>query len=658
MCGEVSLVLEKVFKQLVLMAVIILFAFPCSAEDSFLVLCYHNIPKEATFTEDVPQHVFVKQLEYLKTHGYEVISPDDIKAAGKGLHSLPSKSVLLTFDDAYRSFYEFVYPVLKLYGYPAILSVVTSWIDQKPDYVGKKELMSWEQIEEVASSELVSIASHTHAMHKGVRYNPAGNEEPATSTFIYFPEEKRYETDEHFRSRIRGDLRKSIELLEAKVGVRPYIITWSYGEFNTLGMEEAKDLGFEMMLTLVPGSANVNKLEMINRNIITKAIDLERFTSRMKNRFSHFKKHKMRIAQLDLDMIVNPDSYEESDYNLGLLIERLIALGVNTVFLQGYCDRYGSGNIRSLYFNSRTLPVEFDFLSHVANRIRIRGIEVYIWMPVLSYELPDATLNESLMVRECKDEEISITTSWYRRLSPFDERSLKIVRSIYRDLSAHVRFSGILFQDDAYLTDEEDFHPAAFKEFKEQYGIDVSPHMLKDDQIKRQWIEMKTTKVSWFTQELKEVIKKYRPMAKIARNIYSEVVLNPSAQEWFSQDFETFLHNYDYTVIMAYPQMEGVGGMRATRAWFTKLVDRVSMYNSINRVIFKIQSYDWSQKFWIDDDVLVKELKCLLSLGVKHVGYYPDNVFEDRPRIEEVVSTISAREYPRKWQDESLVETD
>ena len=306
MYGEGSVLLERIFRILIVVLFILLFAFPCNAADRFLVLCYHDIPKRATVPEDVPQHIFVKQLEYLKTHGYEVINPDDIKATRKGLKSLPEKSVLLTFDDAYLSFYNFVYPVLKLYDYPAVLSVVTSWIDQKPEYVGKKELMSWEQIEEVANSGLVYCASHSHNLHKGVIANPAGNEEAATSALIYLPGKKCYETEVNFRARIGADLRKSIETLETKVGVNPQIITWPYGQFNQLGMEEARKLGFEMMLVLTPGSADLNRLGMINRNIITKAIELEGFVSRMKNSFQYFKKRKMRVAQIDLDMIINP----------------------------------------------------------------------------------------------------------------------------------------------------------------------------------------------------------------------------------------------------------------------------------------------------------------------------------------------------------------
>ena len=141
-------------------------------------------------------------------------------------------------------------------------------------------------------------------------------------------------------------------------------------------------------------------------------------------------------------------------------------------------------------------------------------------------------------------------------------------------------------------------------------------------------------------------------MAQFARNIYSEAVLNPGAQLWFSQNFENYLDLYDYTVIMAYPQMEEIRGMRNTKKWFASLVDKVNKHQAQGKVLFKIQSYDWSENAWIDEEVIEEEIRYLLSLGVKHIGYYPDSTFENRPRAEDLVSIISAREFPKVWEDE------
>jgi len=416
--------LEKISRIAIYVAIMLLFAWPSVASETYMVLCYHDIPAKASVPQDVAQHIFVNHLEYLRSNGYTIVNPDDIIAAQKGIKSLPEKAVLLTFDDAYVSFYQFVYPVLKRYGYSAVLSVVCSWIDKKPEYVGDKDLMSWSQIREMAESGRVYIASHSYDSHKGLACNPAGNTEPAMSTFAYSHEEKKYETDQEFRNRIHSDLKKSIHKIKEVTGTSPWILTWPYGEYNGLGIDEAQKLGFKMILTLKPNISTIHNLSAVNRNIITKIMRYNGSLSKMKENFKY--KDDTRCVQIDLDMIVNPESFKESDHNLGLVIERLLALGVNTVILQAFCDRNGTGNISSVYFSNNALPVEMDFLSHAVNRIRVRGMKVFVWMPVLSFELPDKVLNESLKVKEFKDNQIKITSSWYRRLSPFGGKSLTL----------------------------------------------------------------------------------------------------------------------------------------------------------------------------------------------------------------------------------------
>ncbi len=632
----------KVFRKIIIALFLLLLPLPAAGADKFIVLCYHDIPEVAVTPYDVPRHIFIKQLEYLRQNGYTFISPARIQQAKQGGAPLPDKAVLLTFDDGYLSFYHFVFPLLKLYRIPAIISIATSWIDH-PDKKISSPLMSWKQIKEVLDSGLVFISSHTHDLHKEIPYNSAGNVGPASSLFRYDLETKSYESEEMFFKRVAADLRESIKIIQRQTGQKPSLLTWPYGEFNKLALKEAQKLGFAMIFTLEDGFADLKYLDRINRNMVTNELGIRDFILALKKGFTE--KTIVRAVQIDLDLIVNPLSYEESDRNLGLLIERLVALGVNTVFLQGFCDTEGTGNISSVYFPNEVLPVKMDFLSHAVHQIRIRGIKVYIWMPVLSFELPDVKLNADLKVREFKDGQVNITTSWYRRLSPFDRRTLKIGRSLYRDLAAHVQLDGILFQDDLYLTDEEDFHPAARQTFQDLYGSELTTEKLLEPQIQKKWLALKTNILTQYTQELIDLVREYRPGAKFARNIYSEVIINPEAQKWFSQNFADYLKNYEYTVIMAYPQMEGIKNFREVKDWFKKIQQEVDRHQAKEKVVFKIQNYDWKEKKWLKEQTLQKELKFLLAQGVRHVGYYPDDLFMNKPDLHKVYD-ISAKTLP------------
>jgi len=614
-----------------------------------LVIVYHDITQKVIESDDMPIDEFVRQMDFFKADGYHVISVKDFQEAAAGKKTLPAKALLLTFDDAYLSFYQVAYPILKLYHYPAVLSVVTSWINGKNldvnDIYAKKKFMNWDQLKEVSDSGLVTIGAHSDNLHHYVIANPQGNVEPAPFTFIYDPKSGKYETDAHFAERIRSDLAREQAELKEKLGVKPTVLTWPYGEYNEIGLKEAQKLGFNVFLTMESGLADVVNLNRVKRYYALPALNwVEDFKQDLlKTQLKS--KPFIRAVQMDLDIIVEPGSYEQSDQNLGKCLERLVSLGVNTVIIQGYCDVSGTGTVNSLYFGNSVLPVKMDFLSHAVNRIKSRGMDCYVWMPVLSFELPDQKKNEELVVKEFKEGTIRPTTDSYKRLSPFDPQSLEITRKIYRDLSANVNFDGVLFQDDAFLTDEEDFQPRAAAAFQKALGLELTPAAVKDGPSEGRWIQLKTETLDNFINELIRTIHTYRPEAKIARNIYSEAVTNPASQAWFAQNLEDYLRTYDYTVIMAYSQMEKIGGLAKTEKWQQQLVDIVKRDQGLDRVIFKVQAYDWAEKRWVDEKTLVAELTNLEASGARNVAYYPDGVIEDKPRSKDIAPIISGQEF-------------
>ena len=618
------------------------------AAETFITLCYHDIPETPVEKDDISQKDFINQIEYLRTHGFTFVSPADILAASRGASALPEKAVLLTFDDAYESFYRFVYPVLRLYNIPVVLSVVTSWIDN-PETSGykTKRFMGWLQIREVSDSGLVTVASHSARLHRLLQANPVGNVEPAPAAFLYIPESKRYETEAEFRTRIGGDLASSIDVLTAKLGRKPAILTWPYGSYNEITIEEAKKLGFEMILTLDDGYSSIRNLDRVNRYYLESHLDwLAAFKDSLRRGLQE--DYRIRGVQVDLDPIVSRNSAEESDKNLGLLLDRLVRMGVNTVFLQGFCDLGATGNVKSLYFANSVLPVEMDFLSHAVNRIRSREMKVYVWMPALAYELPDPVLNEALKVREWKGGKPEVTSSWYRRLSPFDPRSLEATRKIFADLAARVQFDGILIQDDAYLAETEDFHPAAVEAFRRRYGVAPDPEKLKaDKELNAKWVAFKTEALDRHVGEIVRTVRIYRPGAAIARNIYSSVVTNPDATTWFGQDFKSYLKTYDYTVVMAYAAMEG---KKDSRKFYRELFEATGGRENAARVVFKLQAYDWKGEKWVSDGAMKDDLTFLLSLGARHVAYYPDNVYQNKPDVDAVAVILSAKDEVKRKQ--------
>lgn len=96
------------------------------------VLTYHRV--------DEPEP-FARQMEYVARH-YHVVSIARVLAAIDGGPRLPPRAVLLSFDDAYRSFAEVAWPILSRHGFRAVLFVPTAYPD------GGEERFWWDRLEQ------------------------------------------------------------------------------------------------------------------------------------------------------------------------------------------------------------------------------------------------------------------------------------------------------------------------------------------------------------------------------------------------------------------------------------------------------------------------------------------------------------------------------
>ena len=614
--------------------------------DEFLVLCYHSVPDQLSLDDPycVPQQVFVEQMEYLRTHGHHPVSLDDILKAKAGTGKLPDKPVLLTFDDGYLSYYDFVFPVLKKFGYPSVLSVVGSWIANHPRGL-PEPLMSWEQIREVAKSDLVEIASHTYGLHKAIVYNPQGNVGPATNVFAFDPRTKTYETAEKYRVRIKADFTAQKDLFEKQLGITPRVIAWPYGKYNQIALAVAQKQGYRFGFTLEEGPAHMDRLHSINRNLVTSINVNELMEDFIETVTFRLERPLIRAAQVDLDLVYDADSSEQTELNLGKLIDRLVAMKVNTVYLQAFSDPDGTGNIRSVYFPNRILPVRADIFSHAVHQMAIRNMTVYAWMPTLSIVLPDKELNESLRVRESHEDTIRCSQSWYNRLTPFSSEVRGLVRSLYEDMAAHSPIHGVLFQDDAYLTDKEDYHPLAVASYESVFEKSIVPADLNNDlELAMNWARYKTEALIDFTGALMEEVRKYRPNAMFARNLYAPVLVDPQSEMWFAQNYALSLQEYDQVVIMAYTQMEEI---RQPSVWLRELVNKARRSpQGVEKTVFKVQAYGWSRKTWVEDEILLGEIQDILAAGGRHVAYYPDNFWLNKPTLKKIKLAMSTKIYP------------
>ncbi|HAT38963.1 MAG TPA: hypothetical protein DCW35_02185 [Polynucleobacter sp.] len=111
----------KLFKYLI--CLLALLSNVAWGQSNFKVLSFHDIVQEKTAIsepDDVTTDNLVNYFSWLKANGYNVINA---KKSGK---KLPENSIVLTFDDGYKSFYTYVMPLLKAFQYPATLAILGS----------------------------------------------------------------------------------------------------------------------------------------------------------------------------------------------------------------------------------------------------------------------------------------------------------------------------------------------------------------------------------------------------------------------------------------------------------------------------------------------------------------------------------------------------
>lgn len=131
-----------------------------SAVKEPVILVYHSVEPKTDKKQTRLQkqyHVFPEtfraQMQYLKDNGYVPIPMKMYQRYLEQGIEIPKKSVVLTFDDGWKNQYQYAYPILKEFGYPATFYIITS-------AVGGVSYVTWDEIKEMMQSGM-DIQSHT-----------------------------------------------------------------------------------------------------------------------------------------------------------------------------------------------------------------------------------------------------------------------------------------------------------------------------------------------------------------------------------------------------------------------------------------------------------------------------------------------------------------
>jgi peptidoglycan/xylan/chitin deacetylase (PgdA/CDA1 family) len=133
------------------------------------ILCYHQIrdwkPTDSKVSKDyiMPPADLKAELKMLADSGYHTILPDQLYAYLTRGEPLPSKPVMLTFDDTDEDQYIVAWPEMKKYGFRGVFFIMTVSLNRLPHYMTK------EQVKELSDAGNL-IGSHTWDHHNVRKY--------------------------------------------------------------------------------------------------------------------------------------------------------------------------------------------------------------------------------------------------------------------------------------------------------------------------------------------------------------------------------------------------------------------------------------------------------------------------------------------------------
>ena len=216
---------------------------------SAAILMYHTV---GNGPESLGVDMFRRQMKWLKDHNYNVVRLSQVVSSLKNGHIIASKTVVLTFDDGYADNYIEALPILREFGFPATIFIITNLIDSK--LTNKRgvqhTMLSRSQIKEMHNSGLIEFQPHT-VKHTRLSYLSDMEAE--------------------------AELKDSQETIKSHLSVQGHIFAYPFGDHTQRDVKLAKKY-FDAAVTVSPGFAgSSNDIFLLPRQAIGQHTTMLRF---------------------------------------------------------------------------------------------------------------------------------------------------------------------------------------------------------------------------------------------------------------------------------------------------------------------------------------------------------------------------------------------
>lgn len=219
----------------------------------FKILAWHSIAPKSRDPFETSVEMFQQQMQVLHEENYRVVSLE------QGLSELQagrinSKTIVITFDDGFKSLQDYAFPVLEQYSFPATVFVPFnhiggidsfSYVNPRPDF----EILALDEIE-TSMKHGISYGSHTMS-HVDLTH--------------LADEELSYE------------LNASKKYLSERLGTKFSSLAYPFGMFNDKVQQAARNSGYDCALcfgNVLSNSRYTDRFEMKREKILrTTSID-------------------------------------------------------------------------------------------------------------------------------------------------------------------------------------------------------------------------------------------------------------------------------------------------------------------------------------------------------------------------------------------------
>jgi peptidoglycan/xylan/chitin deacetylase (PgdA/CDA1 family) len=190
------------------------------------ILLYHRFGATVVDGMTIKTSVFERHLKYLRDNGYKVIPLRRlIDWYLKKAPTLPARSVVIVEDDAHKSVYTDMLPLVKKYKVPVTVFIYPSAISNA------KYALTWVQLRELKKTGLFDFQSHTY-------WHPN------------FKKDRNKMRPEQFEKSVDLQLSKSRARIEKELGGKVEMLAWPFGIYDDYLLKRAAEAGYIATFTI------------------------------------------------------------------------------------------------------------------------------------------------------------------------------------------------------------------------------------------------------------------------------------------------------------------------------------------------------------------------------------------------------------------------